>query len=356
MGESLSVLPVVAALAHAAPEVSVLFTTGTRTSATLLERRLAEMGLAARVWHRFVPLDVPGWVARFLDHWRPDACGFVESEIWPNMIRAARARGIPLLLINARLSPKSAAAWRRAPGLARASFGAFARILARSAADGARIAALGGGAVSAPGDLKFAAPPLPVEAATLEALREAIGARPLWLAASVHPGEAGAILACHESLARAHPGLLTLIVPRHPERAAAFGGVLRSRAPPPAGGVYVADTLGELGLFYRLAGIAFIGGSLIAHGGQNPLEAARLGCAIAIGPHTANFEEAVATLAEAGAIARVADAASLASWVDALLRAPGRRAALGAAACAAASRWEELPEHVASVLLAAMAR
>jgi 3-deoxy-D-manno-octulosonic-acid transferase len=157
-------------------------------------------------------------------------------------------------------------------------------------------------------------------------------------------------------LARAHPGLLTLIVPRHPERAAAFGpAARRSREPPPAGGVYVADTLGELGLFYRLAGLAFIGGSLIPHGGQNPLEAARLGCAIAIGPYAANFEEAVAALAQAGAIARVADATALAGWVDALLRAPARRAALGEAAAAAASRWEDLPAQVARVLLDAMA-
>lgn len=354
IGETASVMPVVAALP---PEIEVLITTGTVSSAALLQRRLPELGLTARVRHRFVPLDVPGWVARFLNHWRPDAAAFVESELWPNLIRAVRARGIPLALLNARLSPRSAARWCRLPGLAHDLLGAFDLVQAQSEPDAARLAALGARGVTAPGNLKFAAPPLPVDAAELLRLRQRIGERPLWVAASTHPGEESLVLAAHAALAPRHPGLLTIIAPRHPERGIEIAREAPQPLPrrgagedPPPGGVWVADTFGELGLLYRLAGIVFVGKSLAGGGGQNPLEPARLGCAIAVGPQVGNFADAVAVLRAAGALTIVDGAAALAGWVDQMLRDPARRAAAGAAGAAAAARHAELPAHTAALL------
>ncbi len=400
VGETVSILPVLTELVEQAPDASVLLTTGTLTSARLLAQRLPELGLERRVLHRFVPLDVPGWVARFLDHWRPDAAGFVESELWPNLVAACRARRVPVMLLNARLSEHSFARWRRLRGAARDLLGGFTRIEAQSDADAERLRALGAHAVIVPGNLKFAAPPLPVDTTELERLRNRLQDRPVWLAASTHPGEEAIVLTAHRALAEAHSGLLTIIAPRHPERGARvakeadrflragvagpphptlspkqgeralllplpLGGEGRGEGgpcesvtqrsagqDPPEGGVWIADTLGELGLLYRLSRIAFIGRSLLPPGGgQNPLEAARLGCAIAVGPHTGNFSDIVRILEEAGAAARMADAESLAAWVSAMLRDPGAREAAGRAGVAAAARYADLPARTAATLL-----
>jgi 3-deoxy-D-manno-octulosonic-acid transferase len=360
VGETISVLPVFVALRQIAPDLSVLMTTGTVTSAELLSRRLPELGLDDYVKHRFVPLDVPRWVRRFLRHWRPDAAVFVESEIWPNLIGAARAEKVPLALINARLSPRSFTQWRRLGGFGRKLFGAFAVVQAQSDDDAGRLRRLGALHVEAPGNLKFAALPLPVPRIELQRLRLAIGARPVWLAASTHPGEESVLLGVHRALAPRHPGLLTIIVPRHPERGAEIAALAadlpatcrsKGEGPPGDGGVWVADTLGELGLFYSVAGIVFVGGSLVPHGGQNPLEPARLGCAVAVGPNVRNFLEPVATLEAAGALVRVADGAALAAWVDGLLRDTGQRRAMGDAGMAAARKHADLPRHVAATLV-----
>ncbi len=353
VGETVSILPVLAAISEAAPGITVLLTTGTVTSGEVLARRLPEMGLRLTVLHRFVPLDVPRWVARFLTHWRPDAAGFVESEIWPNLIASCRVRGIRLMLINARLSQGSFARWRRLPHLARHLFGGFAVVQAQSADDAARLAALGAPAGGLVGNLKFAAPPLPAAAGTLAELRAVFAGRPVWLAASTHPGEETIAMAVHAALAPRHPRLLTVIVPRHPARGAEIAAPRRAlgQGPPAGAGVWIADTLGELGAFYATCDIVFVGGSLVVHGGQNMLEPARLGCAIAVGPHVRNFAEPVAALNAAGGVARVADAEALTAWVDAMLRdAPARRA-MAAAARAAASRDADLPRQVARTLL-----
>lgn len=359
VGESQSVLPVLSALQGQAPDASVLLTTGTVTSAALLAEQLPRLGLH-RVLHRFVPLDVPAWVARFLDHWRPDAAGFVESELWPNLLAGCQARGIPMMLVNARMSARSFRGWQRAPGFARQVVGAFDRVQAQSEADAAHLRLLGARHVDAPGNLKLAAPPLLADPAELARLRALIGGRPVWLAASTHPGEEDVAGQVHRALAAAHPGLLTVVAPRHPERgaavAAALGAPRRAAGQDPGAGIggagiWVADTLGELGLLYRLTPLAFVGRSLMGQGGQNPLEPARLGCAIAVGPHTANFTEAVQRLEAAGALTRVADADALAGWVDTMLRDPGRRRAAGAAACAAAQGAAGLPKHTAAALL-----
>jgi len=359
VGEAMSLLPVLAVLAELAPDLTMLVTTGTVSSGALLARRLPELGLRAQVLHRFVPLDVPAWAARFLAHWRPDAAGFVESEIWPNIIAACVRAGLPLVLLNARLSPRSAAGWRRAGAFGRRQFAAFASIQAQSDADAARFSALGGRRVSVAGNLKFAAAPLPVDAPELERLRLRLAGRPVWLAASTHPGEEEPILAAHEALAARHPRLLTIIAPRHPERGADVAGLAAAAStrralgedPPDAAGVWVADTLGELGLLYRLAQTVFVGGSLVPHGGQNPLEPARLGCAVAIGPHTHNFAAVTEELTAAGALTQVADAAALVAWVDAMLADAARRAEMGGAGIAASRRHGDLPRQVAVTLL-----
>lgn len=278
---------------------------------------------------------MPAWGARFLDHWRPDAAAFVESEIWPNILAAAARRGVPLMLINARLSPRSLARWQRAPRTARAVLAWFAAIHPQSTADGDRFAQLGAPRVLPAGNLKLAAPPLPADRQALSHLSSLIGG-PAWVAASLHRGEDELILAAHRRLAATHPGLLTIIAPRHPDRgeavAALAGGAPRrslNEPPPRGGGIWVADTVGELGLVYRLAPLAFVGGSLVRHGGQNPAEPARLGRAVAVGPHTANFTDLVALLRDGGALSEVADAQALGDWVDARLRDPWGTTAMG---------------------------
>ena len=185
VGEAVSLLPVIKVLA--ASPVAILLTTGTVTSAAVLNRQLPEMGLQDRVLHRFVPLDVPAWVARFLDHWHPDAVGFVESELWPNLLAGCRTRGIPMMLINARISAGSLKAWQRAPAMARAILGHFSHIHARGQEDAERLRTLGATGVTSPGDLKFSAPALAAEPSALAQLRWQVGKRPVWVAASTHP-------------------------------------------------------------------------------------------------------------------------------------------------------------------------
>jgi len=362
VGETISILPVLSALVARAAGVEILLTTGTVTAARLLAERLPALGLHNHVRHRFLPLDIPIWVARFLDHWQPDVAGFVESELWPNMLAGCRRRRIPLVLINARLSARSFARWRRVPGFVASMLEAVRDVQAQSEVDAHRFRALGATRVSSPGNLKFSAPPLPVDDAELARLRGLLGDRPAWVAASTHPGEEELIFAVHQIVAVHFPDLLTILAPRHPERGAAIAAVAaksglsatcRSNgAPPPSrAGVWIADTLGELGLLYRLSPVAFVGRSLIAPGGgQNPLEPARLGCAVATGPHAGNFADIVTALEAAGALARVADISALAAWVGAMLGAPDRRAAMGAAGQAACARHENLPAQVAKLL------
>ena len=360
VGETLSILPVIEALAELAPDVTLLVTTGTVTSATLLGQRVSP-ALAPRVIHRFVPLDVPGWVERFLDGWRPDAAAFVESELWPNLIAAARRHALPMALVNARMSQRSSRRWRWARGLAGDLLGGFARVWAQSGADAARLAALGAAAPECVGNLKSAAAPLPADPAALAALRAAIGDRPVFLAASTHPGEERMVAAAHPTIAAALPGLLTVIVPRHPERGPAVAQETAALAPlrradgalpGPETALYIADTLGELGLFYRVAGVALVGGSLVPHGGQNPLEPARLGCPVMVGPHAWNFEEPVARLRGAGALVEVADAAALAPAAIGVLGNGAEAARLGAAGRAAVATEVGLPDRIATGLLA----
>jgi 3-deoxy-D-manno-octulosonic-acid transferase len=338
VGEATAMLALIERLLLTRPMLEILVTTGTVTSADLLESRLP-----ARARHQFVPVDLPRWIARFLDHWRPEVALWVESELWPNLILATHARGIPMALVNARLSAGSYARWQRWPGLIRPVLGAFSVCLAQDEEQAGRFRRLGAREVDVVGDLKAAAAALPVDRRRLDELRRQVNARPLWLAASTHAGEEEIAVLAHRRVAASHPGLLTIIVPRHPARGDAIEAMLTARGLRSArrsrgeaitdkADVYLADTMGELGLFYSLCGIAFIGGSLVAKGGHNPFEAARLDCAVLYGPDTRNCACMAAELAAAGAAETVTDADGLARAVSALLDDPHLRSERAAAA------------------------
>lgn len=343
VGETMSVLPVLQALAG---QVNILLTTGTVTSAELASTRLP-----AGAIHQFVPLDVPAWAARFLAHWHPDVAVFLESELWPNLLRACDDAKIPRILVNARMSNASARNWRRAPRLARALLGGFSAVLAQSANDAAKFRGLGV-EVQEWGNLKFFTAPLPVDDAALAAIQAQIAA-PLWLAASTHPGEEDIIAAAHAALLAKFPGLTTIIVPRHPTRGAAAAALCHNaprRAlgqPPIAGQIYVADTLGELGLFFRLSPFAFIGNSLAGYGGHNIIEPALLSRPVITGPHLENFEEPAALLRAAGMLLEVHDVASLTEAVANWLTSPPDGAK--AAACFAGAA--QLPLRVTGLIM-----
>jgi 3-deoxy-D-manno-octulosonic-acid transferase len=325
IGEATSVLALIERMLDERPGLDILLTTGTVAAARLLEPRLPH---GAR--HQFVPADLPGAVTRFLDHWQPDMAIWVESELWPNLVLMTHRRDIPMVLLNARLSARSHARWSLWSGLARPMLGSFALCLAQDEAQGARFRELGAGEVSSVGDLKSAAQTLPTDPAALGELRRQLGDRPRWLAASTHEGEEEIALAVHRWIATAHAGLLTIIAPRHPARGDEIAALAeaegltvarRSYGDPitPDTDIYLADTFGELGVLYSLAGIAFIGGSLVDKGGHNPFEAARLDCAVLIGPYTANCAAMTGALVAAGAAEPVQDADALADAVARLL-------------------------------------
>ncbi|SCY87965.1 3-deoxy-D-manno-octulosonic acid transferase [Microvirga guangxiensis] len=323
IGETLSLLPVVERLTQRG--LAVLVTSGTRTSASLISRRLPPGAV-----HQFVPLDVPRYVRRFLDHWQPDLALIAESEIWPNTIMALDERHIPLVMVNGRMSDRSFQRWQKLPGVIRSLLERFALCLAQTQDDAARLARLGAPRVVVTGNLKFDAAPPPSDPRVVAHLSGLIAGRPVWLAASTHAGEEGVIVAVHRALAKRHPNLLTIIAPRHPHRGpevaaiVAQAGLRASRRsegihPDRATDVYVADTVGEMGLFYRLSPIVVMGGSLVAHGGQNPIEPAKLGAAILHGPHVHNFEDVYAAIDLARGALMVKDSTALARAVSELL-------------------------------------
>ena len=342
VGEATSVLALIQRILQDRPALEILLTTGTVASAQLIEPRLP-----GGVRHQFVPVDLPGAVDRFLGHWRPDLALWVESELWPNLVLATHRRQIPMALVNARLSARSHARWLAMPGLARRMLSGFALCLAQDEVQARRFRQLGAEAESV-GDLKSAAEELPADPAALAELRQAIGARPVWLAASTHAGEEDAAVIAHNLAAAAHPGVLTIVAPRHPVRGETIATALRrdglnvarrslGEAISPETEIYLVDTLGELGLFYRLSGIAFIGGSLVDRGGHNPFEAARLDCAILHGPFMGNCVAMAAALAVAGGAELVGDGAALGAAVSHLISEPATRMARARAAAGAAA-------------------
>jgi 3-deoxy-D-manno-octulosonic-acid transferase len=358
VGECTSVLPLIDALLNGADR-HILMTSGTTTSAKLMEERLPHRAL-----HQFAPLDTPAGIRRFLDHWKPNIGLFVDSEIWPNMVLGAAARNIPLALINGRMSERSFNGWRRTPKMAMALLANYRICLVQNAEGAERLRLLGAHNVQVSGNLKADAPPLPVDAEELAQMQRATKGRPILLAASSHPGEEETLLPAHDSLKRRLPNLLSIIVPRHPTRggdiAMLCGGrsvAQRSHRALPASEteVYVADTMGELGLFYRLAPCAFVGGSLVPHGGQNPLEAARLGRAVLAGPHTSNFMAEYARIFEAQGAGRVTSAGDIARLAGEWITQPETVEKISLAAAEAATSLAgatEIAQQATEALLA----
>lgn len=325
VGETIAVLNLIERMLNARPGLRVLLTTGTVTSAKLARARLPEGAI-----HQYIPLDAPDFMARFFDHWKPDAIILTESEIWPNLIREARIRGLPLLLINGRVSPRSFRRWRRRFKIARPLFSSLDLVLAQNDRYAGYFERLGSRYVIAAGNLKLDAPPPPAKKETLKRLKKAVADRPVFLAASTHQGEEEIVAQAHERLRKDFPDLLTIVVPRHPDRASDIGELLKSKgltcslrsvsnAPDKGIDVYIADTIGELGLFYALSPVAFVGGSIVPHGGQNPIEAIAHSTAVLSGPEVHNFQEPYAALLEAGACIEVKTAGELATQVRELL-------------------------------------
>ncbi len=316
----------------------VLLTSGTVTSAEIAARRFGN-----DVIHQFMPYDFPRFVERFLDTWKPSLALFVESDIWPNMIMAASRRRIPMMIVNGRLSQRSYERWRHARHSIAALLGRFDLCLAQTQADADRFNELGAPRVVMAGNLKLDVAAPPVDQAKLDRFTALTRGRPLFAAASTHPGEEEILIEMHRALRHRVFGLMTVIVPRHPQRgeaiaravaAAGLKVAVRSHDQTPSSqiDVYVADTIGELGLFYRAVPIVFMGGSLVEHGGQNPIEAIKLGAAIAHGPHVFNFSDIYEALDHTGGAKRVLDGDGLGRQVNAwLMNAPQRLQAVEAA-------------------------
>lgn len=325
VGESLSVLALITRMGIALPQARFLITSGTATSAALVAQRMPP-----RTEHQFAPLDAPGPLKRFLRHWRPDAAIFVESELWPQMLRRTHAQGAAMALVNARLSERSVNSWAKRPKLARYLFEVFGLILTQNDAMANAMLRMHApaGRVARGQNLKSFAGPLPTDDDTLFEARAALLNRPVWIAASTHPGEEEIVLAAHKKLLETIPDLHLILVPRHPERGNDVTQMItdtglpftrRTRGDAPGGAVYLADTLGELGNWFALGDIVFLGGSLQPIGGHNPFEVAQSGAMVLSGSHVFNFAETYAAMEEAGAARLVADSRDLAERVAGLL-------------------------------------
>jgi 3-deoxy-D-manno-octulosonic-acid transferase len=315
----------------------ILVTSGTVTSAAIVARRFPP-----DVIHQYVPYDSPRFVARFLDHWRPSLALFIESDLWPNLILSSAARRVPMVLINGRMSQRSFPRWQKVASTISALLGTFDICLAQSPTDAKRFAALGCRNVISTGNLKLDVPAPPADPDKLDKLLFITRGRPIIIAASTHPGEEEMLIDAHKALAGYFPSLLTVIVPRHPSRGGAIVQTIAAAGLMPAQrshedlptavtDIYVADTLGELGLFYRLAPIVFMGGSLVEHGGQNPIEAVKLGASIVHGPHVFNFTDVYEALDGAGGARRADTQEALMKQIGQLLSDPAARDSMAAA-------------------------
>ena len=336
VGELLAVIPLIGRIREKGFEV--LCTSGTVTSANVAEQRLPPGAI-----HQFVALDAPHFVRRFLDHWRPDLAIFVESDLWPNLVMSSARRGIPLIVVNGRVSERSFNRWRRFPSMIGALLRRFDLCLAQSAAHAGRFRDLGAPRVITTGNLKLDVPEPPADADALAAMQAAVAERTIIVGASTHAGEETLLIEAHRRLRHSFPRLLTIIAPRHPDRGPGIVEIARANdlearqrsrgeLPSELTDIYVADTLGELGLIYRLAPIVFVGGSLASHGGQNPIEAIKLGAAILHGPHVWNFAEIYEALDKSHGAEQVADVGKLTVRVGAWLKDADERAKVVAAA------------------------
>jgi 3-deoxy-D-manno-octulosonic-acid transferase len=357
MGELNSILPLIAQIKHRYPERAILVSTVTVTSAHLAASRLPN-----GVIHQFAPLDTPQAIHAFLRHWQPSFAYFVDSEFWPNMLLMTKASGCRLLLLNARISERSFHRWLRYPTIITTMLNCFETIYAKSTLDAERLRGLGARHVLEKGNLKFSTPALPYEHEALTALQAQIGTRPVWLAASTHEGEEAMALEVHHQLSKTYPDLLTIIIPRHNVRGGAIEQLCKNAALITARRslneiittnthCYIADTMGEMGLFYRLSSIVFVGGSLVAHGGQNPFEPARLDCAICYGQHMHNFKEFCEELARHDAAHTVHNAQELAHFVQQCIQEPHFQRTLANNAHAAVAACQGALETIAQDIL-----
>jgi 3-deoxy-D-manno-octulosonic-acid transferase len=358
VGESLALLELIRKLLEERPDLHVLVTTGTVTSAEVMGDRLPD-----RAIHQFVPLDARRFVARFLDHWQPDLAIWTESELWPTLITETHGRGIPMLLVNARMSKASHDRWRFLRGMVKSLLQRFDFALVQDDLTEIYLRRLGMSPdrMQVTGTLKEGAAALPANEAELSALRADLAGRPVWLAASTHPGEETKVLEAHRAALKGNPRLLLVLVPRHPERGDALAEQLQSdgwlfnrrgadELPDPEAQVYLADTVGELGLWYRLAPISFVGGSLEPIGGHNPFEPAALGSAILHGPYVTNFVDIYQRLTEARAARLVSSPASMAEAVNDLLS-PDRCAAMAHAAWEVVSSGADVTDRTLDMVL-----
>lgn len=328
VGEAQSALVLVDQLLQHAPSIHILVTTGTQTSAKRMKDSLPD-----RAIHQFMPLDHPDWTNRFLDHWQPDCVFWMESELWPNILNSIKARGIPAGLINARLSPRSYRRWKLIKGSISDLLNTFDIILTQSESDADNFKALGAKNVMSRGNLKYSAAPLPFDDGDFKKLQAAIGLRPVIVYASTHDGEEKIAAELHDLLVHTSPDLLTVIIPRHPQRgtqvaddikAMGLNALLRSEnkaLPDTDTQIYIADTLGEMGLFYRVARIAYVGRSLSndGGGGHNPLEPALLNCAVIHGKNIQNLRDIYDEMQSVNACIMAEDKDALTQKLAALL-------------------------------------
>ena len=355
VGEATAALPLIDELSLARPEARFLMTTGTVTAA----ERMAS-SLPASAIHQYVSVDTAAAVQRFLDHWKPDLAIWIESELWPRLLCDTRQRGIPMALVNARMSAKSHASWRRLPGMARDLLGSFDLVLTQDHETVERLSDLGCASEFA-GNLKAAILTPNCVAELFARFSNELAGREVWLAASTHPGEEEVMLDAHKQILEAYPNALLILAPRHPERGRDLAVMLDDRSfsfghwqkgPGPDDQVWLADTLGHMGLLYRLAPVTFVGGSLTDRGGHTPFEPILLNSVVLHGPDTRNFAPAYHALAaERGALC-VRDADELANAVQSLFTDHGARETLVEAAIQAHSTLIPDIDAIAARLLA----
>lgn len=318
VGEMIAVIPLMRELRRR--DINVLLTTGTVTSAELVRFRLD-----GDIIHQYVPIDVKPAISRFLAYWQPDIAITVESEIWPTTLMELRDRHIPHILVNARISDRSYDRWRGHLSIAEALFGKLALVVAQSDLDAERFRDLGAWPVIVSGNIKVDTDAPPCDASVLTQYRRQIGDRNTWAAISTFEGEEKVAMMVHRAV-KAHTGMLTIVVPRHPERCDEIEAMMvekglkvarRTRNDPitPETDILLGDTIGEMGLYLRLTEIAFVGRSMHGKGGQNPLEPAMLGCAVLTGPNVENFRESYQKLVKGGSARVVRDAEMLAKAV-----------------------------------------
>ncbi len=325
VGESVSMLPLINKILETYQDAHVMVTTGTVTSADVMQKRLPE-----RAFHQFIPIDNPIFTTRFVKHWQPDVALWFESEFWPAVLTSIKRKNIPLILINGRISNKTFKRWQQFDFVCKELLGCFKLCLGQSEEDAYRLRVLGAKDTICLGNLKYAGLPLPIDEKSKEELTKQIGSRPMWLASSTHDDEEVRIAKVHKRLKEKFPDLLTIIAPRHPNRGEEIAAeinkiglstAIRSKQEKitPKTDIYIANTIGEMGLWYDLATIVFIGGSLIPHGGQNFIEPSRVRDAVIVGPHMHNFTDAMSRAKKADAIIQVTDTIELEEIVTQLL-------------------------------------